>query len=163
MTKKKKANTPEEFPVFSKLDLRQVTVLCAKFKFYVGDYGETQGLSDIVVDQSIMIEICERIEKRRIYFHIFYDRKMGELNEGALMCFWILKLMPFSHNDIPASELNAKMALYLLNNAIIYHARQSKKKVNISDSFNKNLYYSFRFRDISKEAIMELAEGLIID
>jgi len=27
--------------------------------------------------------------------------------------------------------------------------------------FRENLYYSFRFRDLSKEAIMDLAEGMV--
>ena len=162
MEQKKQGNTPEEFPIFSKLDLRQVTLLCAKFKFYIGDFEETQGIRDINTDQSVMIEICERIEKRRIYFHIFYDCKIGELNEGSLMCFWILKLMPFSHDSISANELNAKIALYLLDNLLLYHAKNNNKRVNISESLNKDLYYSFRFRDLSKEAIMALAESMII-
>ena len=156
------ANTPEEFPVFTKLDKRQLTLLSSKFNFYLKDFEINQGITGIMPDPSVLIEICERIEKRRVYFHIFYNCKMGELNEGSLMCFWIIKLMPFSHKSIPANELNAKIALYLLNNMLLYHARKNNKKVNISDSINQNLYYSFRFRDISKEAIMALSESMII-
>lgn len=157
------ANTPEEFPEYTKLDKRQVTLMCAKFKLYLGDFQESQGLFGIKHDNAVLTEICDRIEKRRIYFYIFYNKcKMGELKEGSLMCFWILKLMPFSHGNIPANELNAKMALYLFNNVLLYHAKKNNKKVNISDSINQNLYYSFRFRDISKEALMALAESMII-
>ena len=158
------ANTPEEFPVFSKLDIRQATLLYSKFKVYLQDFETSQGLPDIKPDRSVMMEICERIEKRRIYFHIFYNCKMGELNEGSLMCFWIIKLMPFSCPDysISANELNAKIALYLFNNMLLYHAKKNGKGVNISETINRDLYYSFRFRDISKEAIMSLAEALII-
>ena len=162
MKKTTYANNPEEFPVFSKLDKRQATLLYAKFKFYAGNYQEIQGITGINHNQSVMLEICARIEKRRIYFHIFYDCKMGELNEGSLMCFWILKLMPFTHDSIPANELNAKIALYVLNNVVIYHAQKNGKKANISESLNIDLYYSFRFRDLSKEAIMAIAESMII-
>jgi hypothetical protein len=70
--------------------------------------------------------------------------------------------MPFSHPDISANELNAKIALYLLNNMLLYYAKKNKKRVNISNSLSKNIYYSFRFRDVSKEAIMVLAESMII-
>ena len=158
------ANTPEEFPVFTKLHKRQTTLLYSKIKVYLKDFEIYFGIFDIETSNPAILEIYERIEKRRIYFHIFYDGcKMGELNEGSLMCFWILKLMPFSHREIPANELNAKIALYLLNNMLIYHAKKSNKKVNISDSLIKDLYYSFRFRDMSKEAIMALAESLIIE
>jgi len=156
------ANIPDEFPIFTKLDKRQVTLLYSKFKYYLNDFEITQEIDNIDQDQSVLIEICERIEKRRIYFHIFYNCKMGELNEGSLMCFWIIKLMPFKHKSIPANELNSKIALYLLNNLVLYHARKYNKKINISSSINQNLYYSFRFRDISKEAIMALAESMII-
>jgi hypothetical protein len=156
------ANTPEEFPTFTKLDKRQATLLCAKFTFYLKDFEINHGLAGIKLDSSVMMEVCERIEKRRIYFHIFYGCKMGELNEGSLMCFWIIKLMPFSYKDMSANELNAKIALYLLNNMLLYHAKKTGKKVNISEAINRDLYYSFRFRDISKEAIMALAESMII-
>jgi hypothetical protein len=158
----KDANEPKDFPVFTKLNLRQLSVLCAKFKYYLGDFEKNCCIHGIYPDSSVMIDICDRIEKRRVYFHIYHNScKMGELNEGALMCFWIIKLMPFSHKNIPANELNAKIALYLLNRMIIYYARKNNKKVNISFSLYKNIYYSFRFRDISKEAIMVLAESMI--
>jgi len=156
------ANTPNEFPVFTKLDTRQIVVLCSKFKFYLKDFEAIYGITDIATEDSVIIEICERIEKRRVYFHIFYNKcKMGELNEGSLMCFWILKLMPFSHPDIPANELNAKIALHIFYSMLLYVARKNGKKVNFTDSLNNALFYSFRFRDLSKEAIMALAESLI--
>jgi hypothetical protein len=157
------ANTTDEFPSFSKLSLRQLTVLCAKFRYYLKDFEANNDLLGIHSDSAVLIEICDRVEKRRVYFHVFYNKcKMGELNEGSLMCFWILKLMPFSHKDIPANELNAKIALYLLNNVLIYYAKKYNRKVNISTSLYKNIYYSFRFRDISKESIMALVESMII-
>jgi len=156
------ANTPEEFPVFTKLDERQIALLRSRFKAYLNDFELNCGIANTITSDSVMMEIYERIEKRRIYFHIFYNCKMGELNEGALMCFWIIKLMPFSHQSVPANELNAKIALYLLINMLIFHSGKINKKVNISNSLNNDLYYSFRFRDISKEAIMVLARSMII-
>ena len=78
------------------------------------------------------------------------------------MCFWILKLMPFSHPVIPANELNAKIALYLLNNMLLYYAKKNNKKTNTTESLNSDIYYSFKYRDISKEAIMVLAKSMII-
>lgn len=155
------ANSPEEFPIFTKLDHRQASLLASKFKLYLTDFEETQNIADILQNSSVMIEICERIEKRRVYFHIFYNCNLGELNEGSLMCFWILKLMPFSHKKIPANELNAKIALYLFCNVLLFHAKKKNKKINWSETLSKDLYYSFRFRDISKEAIMALAESLV--
>jgi hypothetical protein len=156
------ANIPEEFPLFTKLDKRQTTLLRSRVKVYLRGFETNCGITNIHTSNPVMLEIYERIEKRRVYFHIFYNGcKMGELNEGSLMCFWILKLMPFTHTNIPANELNAKIALYLLNNMLLYYAKKNKKRVNISDSLSKDIYYSFRFRDVSKEAIMVLAESMI--
>jgi hypothetical protein len=156
------ANTPDEFPVFTKLDARQAALLSSKFKFYLKDFETRYGITNIFTKYSAIVEICERVEKRRIYFHIFYNKcKMGELNEGSLMCFWILKLTPFSHNDISSNELNAKIALHLFYSVLLYIARKKGKNVNLADSLYSSLYYSFRFRDLSKEAIMALAESMI--
>jgi hypothetical protein len=156
------ANTPEEFPHFSKLDTRQITLLAARFNLYLKDFSVNTGIDGIITSAPVMLELFERIEKRRIYFHVFYNQcKMGELNEGALICFWILKLTPFTHAVIPSGELNAKIALYLFNNMLIYYARKNGRKVNLSGSLNGRCYYSFRFRDISKEALMLLAESMI--
>jgi len=155
------ANTIDKFPVFSKLDLRQLTVLNSKFKFYLNDFESNYGIIDIITDTSVVSEICDRIEKRRIYFHVFYNGcKMGELNEGSLMCFWILKLMPFSHSCISANELNARIALHLFYRMLLYVAKNKQKRINHT-SLNNELLYAFRYRDLSKEAIMALAESLL--
>jgi hypothetical protein len=105
---------------------------------------------------------------------------MNEIKEVALYCFWILKLQPFYvKTDDYMSKLNAKMALYiLLVGAILYakkmntrcvkNARAKKKPkaslliVNTEDSIMDTLFYSFRFRDWSKEALIDLCEGLIL-
>jgi hypothetical protein len=57
--------------------------------------------------------------------------------------------------------LNAKIAVYLFLTAVSYTARASGKHINMADKLVENFYYAFRFRDLSKEAIMALAEGLI--
>ena len=110
----------------------------------------------------IMYEIIERIEKRRIYFHIYYNGcKMGELNEGALMCFWIMKLTPFHFDGISSNILNAKIALCLFMNMLHYQTQKENKILNITENMVNDIYYSFRFRDLTKEAIMILAESLL--
>jgi len=46
-------------------------------------------------------------------------------------------------------------------NVLHYHTQRENKVLNISENMVNDIYYSFRFRDFSKEAIMVLAEGLI--
>jgi hypothetical protein len=57
--------------------------------------------------------------------------------------------------------LNALIALWLFTNGLKFYAAKARKKVNLSKNIIENLYYSFRFRDLSKEAIMDLAESMV--
>jgi len=65
---------------------------------------------------------------RRVYFHIYHPIEMDELNEGALICFWILKLMPFKHEKISTALLNTKIAYTLFINMLFYSSRKNKEK-----------------------------------
>ena len=46
-------------------------------------------------------------------------------------------------------------------NMIHYHTQKENIKLNITENMVNDIYYGFRFRDLSKEAIMILAESLI--
>ena len=158
------ANKIEEFPVFTSLDKTTVQNMLAKMASYLHNVSAIIKIDHKKIDTSIdiMYEIIERIEKRRIYFHIYYNGcRMGELNEGALMCFWIIKLTPFHVGGIPNNILNAKIALCLFMNMLHYHTQKENIKLKINQSMVNDIYYAFRFRDLSKEAIMILAESLI--
>jgi hypothetical protein len=158
------ANKIEEFPVFTSLDKITVKNMLAKMANYLYNISDIVKIDHKKIDTSmdIMYEIIERIEKRRIYFHIYYKGcKMGELNEGALMCFWIMKLTPFRSIEIPNNILNAKIALCLFMNMLHYHTQKENKKLIMTEDMVNDIYYAFRFRDLSKEAIMILAESLI--
>jgi hypothetical protein len=158
------ANKVDEFPIFTSLDKTTIQNMLAKMANYLHNISDLIKIDHKKIDTSMdtMYEIIERIEKRRIYFHIYYNGcKMGELNEGALMCFWIIKLNPFHCNGISNNTLNAKIALCLFMNMLHYHTQKESIKLNITKKMVNDIYYSFRFRDLSKEAIMILAEGLI--
>jgi len=134
---------------------------------------------EIGLCENAIIKIIDLVRKRHLYFHIYHDiTELNELKEAALYSFWILKLQPFywekQDNDRANYELNAKVALLVFTSGIKLYAdkktKRSKKdgeniifKPNLDDGdVVQNLYYSFRFRDWSKEALMDLAESLII-
>lgn len=153
---------PNEFPIFTKLSNDLLKQKAQKIADCLVDIPYVLKVSDLQVSEDCIIEIIERVEKRRIYFHIFHNgMKLGELNEFALYCYWILKLTPFHCQSIQSNELNAKVALKLFLNAIRIVAIERKSKANLKTEIVQELYYSFRYRDLSKEAIMNLAESLI--
>jgi len=159
------ANKPHEFPPFtdfSASEMKQLmdNVIPQLLQNMKCVFGE-KSLSEIDFDYDIMAEIITRVEKRRVYFHIYHNVQMGELNEGALYCFWILKLMPFKHIKIANSTLNAKIAYTFFVNLLYYVAKCTGKKVNANKLLMNNLLYTFKYRDLSKEAIMALAESLL--
>jgi len=158
------ANKPADFPVFSYIDKRTIESMVTKIVKLLGNLSTVLGIdtAEIIKSEDVLIEIIERVEKRRIYFHVFYDGcEMGELNKGALLCFWIVKLHPFYHPRIDSNTLNAKIAICLFTNAIYYHSEKTKKERKIPDHFISDLYYSLVYRDISKESLMILAESFV--
>ena len=156
------ANKAHEFPIFSPLDKETIMALLSRFNRYMSSFVSKSGISDLETQDHILYDIFERIEKRRIYFHIFYNGcQMGELNEGALICFWILKLKPFTSSKISTSILNARIALSIFFNVLFYVAKRKKKKVNSTRQIMNDLLYAFCYRDLSKEALMAIAESII--
>jgi len=166
------------------IDFETMKTQTNKFFSYCKKTLTTLGydLKEIMVSKNNIIELIELIEKRRIYFRVFYNCDMNELNEAALFCFWILKLQPFRYDnkddkdDIERNTINIKIALCIFlhminfyvgecNNKITKDNKETKKKkiVNITDDIVSNLLYSFRYRDLSKEALMSLALTLIYE
>ena len=166
MPNKDRSNKPCDFPIFLPLESseikRTIEETVPKLLQNIVQILGIENQPKICVDYETMFEIVSRVEKRRVYFHIFYDgTQMGELNEGALICFWILKLMPFKHSTIANSTLNAKIAYSFLLNLLFYIASKTGKRVNVKKAVMEQILYAFKYRDLSKEAIMALAESLL--
>jgi hypothetical protein len=145
------------------------------FKSYIRDAMSVWG-SDfqyIIYDENTFLEIVERVFKRKIYFKVFHSvAETSLLKEISLYCFWILKLQPFAYKQVKTIEdkgktnyeLNAKMALSLFTKGLAAYANENGKRVNIaSPDILRDLFYSFRYDDLSKEAMICLAKSLIID
>jgi hypothetical protein len=159
-----KASKPEDFPIFGSLGEEAVNHIFNILQEHLGSLSKMLNIdtSKIIISESAFYEAIERVEKRRVYFHVFYDGcKMGELNEAALLCYWILKLHPFSCPGLDSNVINAKIGLCLFTSAIFgYQKKTYEKTASFSSQFLKDVYYSFRFRELSKEAIMLLFGSL---
>jgi hypothetical protein len=159
-----KASRPEDFPIFGSLGVEATSRMFTILHKHLGNLSKMLQVdtTKIIISQSAIMEAIERVEKRRVYFHVFYDGcKMGELNETVLLCYWILKLHPFSFPGMDADVINAKIALCLFTDTVVGYVQDTYgKKALISSQFLKDVYYSFRFRELSKEAIMLLFGSL---
>jgi hypothetical protein len=159
-----RASRPEDFPVFGSLGAEAVAHIFKILQEHLGGLSKMLNMdtTKIIISEPAFYEVIERVEKRRVYFYVFYDGcKLGELNEAALLCYWILKLHPFSCPGMDSNVLNAKISLCLFTSTVVgYLKKNYGKTATLSSQFLKDVYYSFRFRELSKEAIMLLFGSL---
>ena len=130
--------------------------------------------SDVKCSKERLREVIDMVERRRVYFHVFHIRKdgspmeMGELNEACLYCFWILKRYPFFDGSNPERDVNLILASELFKYGVSFTAIKRrelgcKENVNLRPHIEKHLSHAFKFRDLSKEALMVIAESLIYE
>jgi len=134
--------------------------LLALFREFSQQLGVDWG--NVVYSKHRLRSVISRVEKRRVYFHVFHDKmKMGELNEACLICFWILKLYPFFDVKDPDNNINRSLAIRVFLDAVEYTAKKRGCATNFSDDVLDHLIYAFTYRDLSKESLMAIAESLI--
>lgn len=115
---------------------------------------------------SALRDIIVRVHKRKHYFRVFHNEMItSEYKETALYCYWFLKLRPLwiDPSNKCSERINEKFAMHL------YISLLKKYNVDISpeDGINRlhirELMYSFRFRDITKEAMILMLEPYYYD
>jgi hypothetical protein len=133
-------------------------------------------LNYINVNEYLVLEIHERIDKRRDYYHYFHSEgkvtRMSQLKELALLCYWISKYKPLTLNSILSREyfkknnctINEMFAYFVIKAFVIGYYKKLNR--NINDFFTpQNRYiitYNLMHRDISKESIILLMSSLIM-
>jgi len=164
----KESNTPGEFPIFKDIDL--ITFLAWRCDFITRIELLAKRLPYVCkVNYNVnhISLILDMLQRRRVYFWVFHCLALGELNEACLICFWILKLNPFFDPNNPHRNLNLDLALNVFLDGIRYTVSKNNEKfkqklaANFDDNIVEHLKHAFAVRDISKEAIMALAESLI--
>lgn len=154
-------------PPDSPLLYKKLTQLLECFKLFLSAYDDLD-YNDVTPDNKVLSELLVRVDKRKDYFVIFHeDTIMNELKESALIAYWIIKFKPFSIKDDynflndNYRYLNEGFAIFLLYSAI---KEESKRFPNISfkisNNYTSKLMYAFKYWDISKEAMILVAESL---
>lgn len=130
-------------------------------------------LRKINIERPYLPLILQRVEKRRQYFHYFHDdMEMNEVKQAALVAYWVLKFRPFSyhsdeHSDlVTKSELTEKYKALNERFAFFYIISACRKGADIrsfqyrmpSYGMVNEVIYAFKYWDLSKEAIILIAE-----
>jgi len=119
------------------------------------------GLEDVLCRKDVIFDIIERVEKRRVYFRVFHGIVLSERNEMALYCFWTLKLAPFVNLKKPGHPVNAVFAAFLFLQVLKNVGRRTKRPAPVGRRYAQDLAYAFTYHDLSKEAIMAMADALM--
>jgi hypothetical protein len=153
----------EDFPVYGKMTHEEVIKEFNELFLPIKKLCDDLRLSwdDIPYSNETIFDIIDNIHRRRIYFHVYHNIEMGELNQACLMCFWILKLSPFYSLIQPEININFTFALAIFTRGVIFTAKKRFKKANLTEDVMLHLKHAFKYRDLSKEAIMAIAESLI--
>ncbi|MDE6961794.1 MAG: hypothetical protein K2P27_13210 [Lachnospiraceae bacterium] len=115
----------------------------------------------VKINLKALRDIIVRVHKRKHYFKVFHDGMItSEYKETALYCYWILKLRPlWIDPDLEGSErINEKFALHLYISLLKQYNKDFSEKDGINKLHIKELLYSFRFRDITKESMILMLE-----
>lgn len=120
---------------------------------------------NVKVNLSSLRDIIVRVHKRKHYFKVFHDMVTSEYKETALYCYWILKLRPlWIEADRKSSErINEKFALHLYVSLLKQYNEDFAEKDGINRLHIRELLYSFRFRDITKESMILMLESYYYD
>ncbi len=110
-------------------------------------------------------DIIVRLDMRLMYFHTYHNKM--NINEyklvSGLIIFWILKLRPFwvkiKTDDTKetinmATNINEQIALHIAVGLLKeYNQNFFENGKNLVGQYCKEMLYSFRFRDLSKESL----------
>lgn len=140
--------------------------LISTFKQYAED--NDIDTSKVEFDFKLINEIFIRVDKREDYYIIFHEETyLSEVRRVALIAFWLLKFKPFLITSDEGKDynlnINCGFAAYIVLSAVsedIEREYEGKKRFCIDTEYISKLRYAFKYWDLSKEALMLLAETL---
>ncbi len=146
--------------------LKKVNHLMAQFETYCHLHDIPQ--KEIAVQRVLMPLIFTRVDKREGYFAIYHNQtKINEIKQAALVVYWILKLRPFMYTGVSPAlvkqfrRINEGFSMYYLFGVIKACAKTLNHDFKRpSDELVDELMYAFSYWDISKEAMIQIAETL---
>lgn len=115
----------------------------------------------VKININALRDIIVRVHKRKYYFRVFHNEMItSEYKETALYCYWFLKLRPLwidPCND-SSERINEKFTLHLYISLLKKYNEDFSEKDGINTLHIRELLYSFRFRDITKESMILMLE-----
>lgn len=129
---------------------------------------------EYTVCEFVLIDIIIRVDKRRSYFKHFHGMDCNEAKIASLFAYWFANLRPITVTDERYSEedgynnfINEQYAAHFLLSAIrgmqrinLWDGHTGYKPSLVNNSYVKKLCYSLRYRNISIDSIIVLADSI---
>ena len=133
-------------------------------------YANQIGLSpaEVCVQRSLLPRIILRVDKRESYFLAFHEgTRINEIKQAALTAYWILKFKPFMVNtsnpdhSYHFARINEGFAaFYILSTCTQYAIEKGIEPKQMTKRLQDELLYAFNYWDLSKEAVIMMAETI---
>ena len=171
MTIKKKAGGGFVYEPMSQDDMFKLRAeLKDDFRTFVDSLDGFDEIS-VELDEYALCEVLTRTDKRKDYFKVFHETELvNGIKEAAFRAYWILKFRPFTIHkpattELPADasdtiHINEAFAIYLLFSAIQRECDKAGRSFSFTDEIIELPKYGFQYWDLSKEAIILIAEAL---
>ena len=154
---------------YSPLELSEIAAEVHELEIVWGNFIKTYEKtphSEFVLNKDDLLEVVERVDKRKDYYYYFHeigDGNMSEYKEVALKSYWIIKLRPFQMVN-PSSDLyeyvNERFALYLIFSILHRELQNTGRTLRLpSGRYLNDLLYSMKYHDISKEAMIDIVDS----
>lgn len=125
-------------------------------------------INRVEVNIQALKDVIIRVDMRQLYFHIYHaNMKANEYKcIIGLAGFWLLKLRPFwiriQEGDSPemmqmATWINEKFVLHMICSLLKkFNPEFFEHGLDMCEAYCRELLYSFRYRDLSKESMFLL-------
>jgi hypothetical protein len=123
-----------------------------------------------------LIDVILRVDKRIYYFQVFHGMTCNEGKKAALYAYWITKLRPikitdnrYKNDDGYNNQINELFAIHYMLSALCGMGRiklwdgNNGIELSLNNPFIKRLRYSMRFRNVSIDSIIVLADAITTD
>jgi hypothetical protein len=134
-------------------------------KFFLFDVKGWPRDLNYKISGEALIDIIIRVDKRKAYFYFFHSLVINECKTVGLYAYWFLKLRPIQiydkrfENNSTAESVNESFALHLLL-FVLRGIGRLPSPIKGDEPYLKELLYSFRFRNISIDSMLVLADSI---
>ncbi len=160
-TTEKKTGRLDDYREYMPLSAEETSEELTELENLFAQFAKENNFDTTQIDynKKSLIEIIHRVDKRKVYSKVFYGCEISERNQAAILCYWILKFLPF-YNRQDGRNVNIWFAVFLFLRAVTYAGKDIEQITCLrkNQQYLKDLFYAFQYRHLSKEAIMAIAE-----